>query len=144
MLFNSNEFIFIFLPIILLVFYSFARHKLTKLATLSLVIGSFSFYAYWSAMYLPLLLGSILCNYFIGRKIAAASRSIRGKRLLILGVAANLALLGYYKYTGFLLSSTNRLFHLTIPIPDIILPLGISFFTFTQIAYLVDSYKKET
>lgn len=140
MLFNSYEFIFVFLPLSLLVYFSLARLRFTKLATASLVLASLMFYSYWNISYLPLLLSSILFNYTIGKKVEKS----KSKGILIFGVAVNLILLGYYKYTGFFLNSINEIAGGSFVIPNIILPLGISFFTFTQTAYLVDAYRGET
>ena len=98
------------------------------------------FYAYWDARYLPLLLVSILFNYTVGSLIERH----KSKLGLIIGVTVNLSLLTYFKYTNFFLSSFNEMFQTAIYVPKIILPLGISFFTFTQIAYLVDAYRGET
>lgn len=90
--------------------------------------------------YLPLLIISILFNYSIGSYIERT----RLKSALIAGISTNLMLLGYYKYMGFFMSSCNALLLADLPVPEIILPLGISFFTFTQTAYLVDAYRGET
>lgn len=140
MLFNSYEFIFIFLPITLLVYFTFARFKLTKLATASLVIASLIFYSYWDIRYLPLLLISILFNYLIGTTIERT----RSKTFLIIGITVNLALLGYFKYMSFFIRAINDTVGSGFPVPEIILPLGISFFTFTQTAFLIDAFRGET
>jgi alginate O-acetyltransferase complex protein AlgI len=140
MLFNSYIFIFLFLPVTLLVFYLLARFKMIKTAQTSLVIASLIFYAYWDMRYLPLLLLSMGFNYIMGSKIEHS----RSKKLLAFSVGMDLALLGYFKYTDFFLQTINTLGGASIPLPHIILPLGISFFTFTQIAYLVDAYRGET
>lgn len=140
MLFNSFEFICVFLPVTLLVYFSLAKFRLTKLAILSLVIASLCFYSYWDIRYLPLLICSIIFNYFIGSLL----EKNRQKTTLFFGVLMNLALLGYFKYTGFFLHAVNDIFSASLFIPNIVLPLGISFFTFTQTAYLVDVYRGET
>ncbi|MBU2701197.1 alginate O-acetyltransferase complex protein AlgI [Sporomusaceae bacterium BoRhaA] len=140
MLFNSYEFIFVFLPIALLVYFMLAKFKLTKLATVSLVIASLVFYSYWDIRYLPLILGSIAFNYTIGSFI----EKTRNKHLLAFAILANLFLLGYFKYAAFFMQSFNDILGTSLFIPKITLPLGISFFTFTQIAYLVDAYRGET
>ena len=140
MLFNSYEFIFIFLPITLIVYFTLAKFRLTKLATTSLVVASLAFYSYWDIRYLPLLLGSILFNYTAGSFI----EKTRSKYLLAFAIFTNLSLLGYFKYTGFFVRSFNDILGTSVFVPDIILPLGISFFTFTQTAYLVDAYRGET
>lgn len=140
LLFNSYEFIFIFLPITLLIYFTLARFRLTKLATASLTIASLVFYSYWDIRNLPLILGSILFNYTIGSIL----EKTRKKGWLIFGVIINLSILGYFKYTGFFMGTLNDVIGTTLSIPPIILPLGISFFTFTQTAYLVDAYRGET
>lgn len=140
MLFNSYEFIFIFLPITLIVYFLLAKKRYIKSATGWLVFASLAFYSYWNIYYLPLLLVSILFNYNVGKKIEKTRR----KRILIFGIAFNISLLAYFKYAGFFVSSINTAFVTAIPVPNIILPLGISFFTFTQTAYLVDAYRGET
>lgn len=140
MLFNSYEFIFIFLPITLVVYFTLARFRYTKLATASLVFASLSFYSYWDIRYLPLLVSSILFNYTIGSFIEKR----KNKNSLTAGIMINLLLLAYFKYTGFFIKSLNDVIGTAIFVPEIILPLGISFFTFTQTAYLVDAYRGET
>lgn len=140
MLFNSYIFIFLFLPVTLLVFFFLARFKQMKAAQVALVIASLAFYAYWDIRYLPLLLASMAFNYIMGSKIEQS----RDKRMLAFSVGVDLALLGYFKYTDFFLQTVNTLGGSSIPLPHIVLPLGISFFTFTQIAYLVDAYRGET
>jgi D-alanyl-lipoteichoic acid acyltransferase DltB (MBOAT superfamily) len=143
MLFNSYSFIFLFLPIVLLGFFQLARlHRAYAAAWLA--ISSLFFYGYWNPAYVGLLLGSIVCNYAFGMWIAKAGvqhASARKKHVLIFAIAANLALLGYFKYANFFLSSANGLAGTNFSLGDIILPLGISFFTFTQIAFLVDTYQ---
>lgn len=140
MLFNSYEFIFMFLPITFFVYFLFGKLKLPKLALATLTVASLLFYSYWDMRYLPLLLLSIVFNYTMGGWIGKKG----SKNLLITGVVSNLLLLGYFKYTNFFLTSVNDIFQTMMYVPNIILPLGISFFTFTQIAYLVDSYRGET
>ncbi|HEY9647432.1 MAG TPA: MBOAT family protein [Chroococcidiopsis sp.] len=145
MLFNSFAFIFVFLPIALIGFFGIARFISAKMAIAWLAISSLAFYGYWSIAYLPLLGISIVFNYTIGSLIGRAPfQSQRSKQLLGLGITVNLLLLGYYKYAGFFLHSSNRLFNTDWFVPEIILPLGISFYTFTQTAYLVDAYRGET
>lgn len=140
MLFNSHEFIFLFLPVTLLIYFMLAKYRLTKLATASLVVSSLVFYSCWDIQYLPLLLGSIGFNYLVGSLL----EKTHDKLLLALGITANFLLLGYFKYTAFFISSINTGFGSALFVPEIVLPLGISFFTFTQTAYLVDAYRGET
>ena len=106
---------------------------------------SLFFYGWWNASYLMLLIGTIVINYLIGSYIASFQDKPR-LRLLILvaGLILNIGILAYYKYTGFILENINSLTELNLPIFTIILPLGISFFTFQQIAYLADTYRNES
>jgi D-alanyl-lipoteichoic acid acyltransferase DltB (MBOAT superfamily) len=143
MLFNSYGFIFLFLPIVLLGFFQLARVN-HAFAAGWLTAASLFFYGYWNPAYVGLLLGSIICNYAFGLWIAKAGvkqQSTRQKRLVAAALTANLLLLGYYKYANFFLGSINSATGAQISLGEIILPLGISFFTFTQIAFLVDTYQ---
>lgn len=142
MLFNSFEFIFIFLPIVFFVYYLLTYNNLIRLSRVWLVLSSLFFYSYWKLEYLPLILISIIINFFLGYLI---SYRVEYKRFfLILGIIFNLTLLGYYKYYDFLIENLNFFLDKKLPLLRLVLPLGISFFTFQQIAYLVDSYKQET
>ena len=143
MLFNSFLFIFCFLPIVLVGFFALARIS-HKLAAGWLTVASLFFYGWWDADYLALLLASIGFNYVLGRRIARlheAGLQKRSRQWLVLAIAANLILLGYFKYTIFFLSSLQTLGAVSGPLPTIVLPLGISFFTITQIAFLVDAHR---
>ncbi len=147
MLFNSYEYIIFFLPVTLVVYFALNRRKLTTAATAWLVLASLFFYSWWNVKYLALILGSIIFNFAIGtslRKSGQEGRSgVPKKAVLIIGIAANIALLGYYKYTDFFITNINALAGWQISLQKVILPLGISFFTFTQIAYLVDAYQSK-
>ncbi len=143
MLFNSLPFIFVFLPIVLIGFFVLGRVNRMAAATW-LALASFVFYGWWSPKYVLLLAASILFNYTAGLAIVRAGISgdaLRRKRLLVFALFANLALLGYYKYANFFLDNLNAVAASGISLGEIILPLGISFFTFTQIAFLVDAYQ---
>ena len=140
MLFNSYEFIFIFLPIVLFLYYGIAKKIGCIYAKYFLIVSSIAFYSYWDIRNLPILLVSIAVNFCIGRKIV----DTKEKRWLILGIVFNLLFLAYYKYANFFLDNISALFHTSFSHFDIVLPLGISFFTFTQTAYLVDAYRGET
>ncbi len=132
MLFNSYLFIFAFLPIILVGYFWLLKKRLIFGSKLWLVGGSLFFYGYWSVIYIPLLLLSIFVNYFIGNKINLNNVAVGGgKNYLIFGIFFNIALLSYFKYTDFFLSNFNSIFDANVPLSHIILPLGISFFTFT-------------
>jgi D-alanyl-lipoteichoic acid acyltransferase DltB (MBOAT superfamily) len=154
MLFNSYIFIFAFLPVMLIGYFWLLRQRLILGSKIWLVSGSLFFYGYWSVVYIPLLLFSVLVNFFVGSSISTNENNaatdqkrtikrISNKTLLLFGIVFNVGLLGYFKYTDFFLDNFNGIFASNIPLPHIVLPLGISFFTFTQIAFLVDSYKKE-
>ncbi|MCT7982831.1 MBOAT family protein [Laspinema sp. A4] len=145
MLFNSYVFIFGFLPVTLLVYFGLTRLRYVKAAIVWMAIASLFFYGYWNPPYLLLFLGSISLNYGFGRAIAASPlRGDRSKFLLIVGISINLIFIGYYKYAEFFLSSLNQVLNWNWQSTPIILPLAISFYTFTQIAYLVDAYRGET
>jgi len=141
MLFNSLPFLFLFLPLTLAGFFALGRYN-RKLAAGWLAAASLVFYGWWNVTYVTLLLGSMIFNYQVGTAIVrarAGGESRRAGRLLALGVTANLVLLGYYKYANFFLDSVNAALGTGYSLGEIILPLGISFFTFTQIAFLADA-----
>lgn len=142
MLFNSYEFIFAFLPITFCGFFTIAKLN-EKSAALWLALASLVFYGWSSPKYVVLLLGSISINYLVSYSIARAIQrpgSGSARLILIFGVATNLAALAYYKYAGFFVENWNALFHSDLAFA-LLLPLGISFFTFTQIAFLVDVFR---
>lgn len=138
MLFNSYEFIFLFLPVTLIIFFALSG---SKARATWLVLASIFFYGYWDFRYVPLLVVSITTNFLIGRKIF--NSATRKKFWLIAGIIFNLSLLFYFKYTGFFVQNINFFFGKSLFVPEIILPLGISFFTFTQTAFLVDTFRGE-
>jgi alginate O-acetyltransferase complex protein AlgI len=140
MLFNSYEFIFGFFPLVFLGFLILARTRIPSLVQAWLVICSLFFYGWWNYKYLALILVSILCNYFVGLLISHSKNHTR-RLWLILGLCFNLGLLGFFKYADFFISTTNIFFETDFNLLHIILPLAISFFTFQQIAYLVDRYQ---
>jgi len=147
MLFSSYEFIFVFLPVTLLVYFQLNRARRTVLGKAWLVLASLFFYAYWNWVHLPLILVSIGLNFLLGRRLARwpAGGDLRHKRRwLIAGIAANLLALAYYKYIHFITENLAWLWGLPVQMDPVVLPLAISFFTFTQIVYLVDSYRGET
>jgi alginate O-acetyltransferase complex protein AlgI len=145
MLFSSFSFVLFFLPITLIGYFSLNRFRLTTAANAWLLLASLFFYGWWNVRFLPLILGSVLFNYTIGHFIvvsdARGEYSALRKAMFILGIAGNILLLGYFKYTDFFLKNVNVLLGTNITLLHIILPLGISFFTITQIAFLVDAYE---
>jgi len=145
MLFNSPEFIFLFLPLTLLFFFLLGRKGYYQGAIAFLVTASLLFYAWWNPPYLALLIFSIFFNYTVGSALSKRLiLSISPKLLLVLGIAVNLALIGYFKYANFFVDNVRFILGKTFNFNQIILPLAISFFTFQQITYLVDAYRGET
>ena len=148
MLFNSFEFVFLFLPISLIAFFSIGRnHHYIKqqIPVLWLVCASLFFYGWWKPLNLPLIVLSIVINYSLGYLLGnVIEKSTLKKATVILGIAFNLALICYFKYASFLVRTVNQIADTNFDFPSIVIPLAISFFTFQQIAYLVDAYKGET
>jgi D-alanyl-lipoteichoic acid acyltransferase DltB (MBOAT superfamily) len=143
-LFSSPQFVFAFLPLSLLGYFAIARIAGARASLGWLTLCSLFFYGYWRLEYLPILIGSIGVNYAIAAGIQR--RASTGARraafaLLIAGITANLGVLGYFKYFGFFIETLNSLGATDLAAPNLLLPLAISFFTFQQITYLVDSYK---
>jgi D-alanyl-lipoteichoic acid acyltransferase DltB (MBOAT superfamily) len=144
-LFNSYPFVFLFLPAALAGFFALGRLS-ARAAAAWLTLVSLVFYGYWDIRYLALLLGSILVNYAAGRGLYELRQSERHRAksaLLIASIAVNLLVLGYFKYMDFFLTSLDTAFSTGWQPLNIILPLGISFFTFTQITFLVDTARGE-
>lgn len=140
MLFNSIEFLFFFLPVVLVVFLLLQRFGSLRLILLWLVACSMFFYAWWNPIYLLLLIFSACVNYSLGLMISRGGKD-RGGHWLVLGIVFNLGLLGYFKYANFFIENIRVAMDLSFNFEHIILPLGISFFTFQKIAYLVDARK---
>src|ERR1051326_7383350 len=137
MLFNSYEFIFVFLPATLLAYYLLGRHSALP-AKLTLGAASLIFYSFWNISYLPILVGSMLFNWCASQAILAKTlRPHRRDAALIGALVVNIGVLSYFKYSAFFLSLLHGNFNAHAAVAD--LPLGISFFTFTQIAFLVDA-----
>jgi len=151
MLFNSYVFIFAFFPIVFFGFFQIGKTS-HALASLWLTAASLFFYGWWDIRYVALLLTSIAFNYaagyVIGHRVARGRSGFiptdfvsQSKILLASAIAVNLILLGYFKYANFFVTNLNHLSGTSLNLDEIILPLGISFFTFTQIAFLVDTYQ---
>ncbi|KPK36125.1 MAG: alginate O-acetyltransferase, partial [Phycisphaerae bacterium SG8_4] len=144
MLFNSYLFIFYFLPVVLIGYYVLGRQQYYRLALGWLVLASLIFYGWWNPVYLLLIFSSIAFNFTLGLGLRAArvSPSQNGRRILLaIGIATNLFALAYFKYANFFVNNLNSLLETDFHLQKIILPLAISFFTFQQITYLVDTYK---
>jgi len=144
--FNSYVFIFIFLPITFFIYFYLNQKKFTEAGKGFLVFSSLFFYSWWNIAYLPIILSSMFFNYAIGNSLnnEESHHKFSKKSILTFGIVLNLVLLGYFKYTDFFIENINLLSDANIPTLDLALPLAISFFTFQQISYLVDSYKEET
>jgi len=152
MLFNSPVYIFLFLPVVVLGYFLFNHFRLVVAAKAWLVLSSLFFYGFWNPSYLTLIIGSMLANFALGTALHREKRTIkRGKyhhlkrkNILAAGVLFNLGLLGYFKYADFLIENFNLFLGQEAGYLNLGLPLAISFFTFQQIAYLVDSYQQDT
>ena len=142
MLFSSSIFIFGFLPIVLFIYYVLLR-KTNKIKNIFLLFSSVLFYAWGEPKYVVLLLLSIVLNWIFGLLIEKnRENKIKSKLILILMTTCNLLLLVFFKYLGFIITNLNILFKTNLEVPYIELPIGISFFTFQAISYVVDVYKK--
>ncbi len=144
MLFNSYEFIFLFLPITFFVYFYLNSKRLIVASKSFLVFSSLFFYSYWNPIYLPIILSSMVFNYAVGTTFLKEIKNINKKVLLSIGILFNIGLLGYFKYMDFFIENFNFIFNSEIGLLNLTLPLAISFFTFQQIAYLVDSCRGET
>jgi alginate O-acetyltransferase complex protein AlgI len=134
MLFTDPKFIFVFLPISLLLYFLSRRLIGGKVALWFLLLASAAFYGYWSIKYLSLLLVQILLNYLIARRLSES----QSRTLLWIGITMNLMLLGYFKYRNFFLENVGILTGTHLHLAALFVPLGISFHTFQQITYLAD------
>lgn len=142
MLFNSYTFLFAFLPLTLLGFWILASRGNARGAMLWLLAMSLVFYGWWNPVYLILLVGSVVVNYWIGSVLADASRAGMPNRfVLFAGISLNLGLIGWFKYLGFFAGIADAVAGTGFGPVAVALPLAISFFTFQQIAYLVDCHK---
>jgi len=141
MLFNSFPFLFVFLPVVAIVYYLLARGAMPRAAQLWLLVASLVFYGSAKPSYTPLLVGSILFNFLIGRTIARAQGKSR-KRFLVLGISINIAFLASFKYINFIFGALAAWWKPAFTLPDWTFPLGISFFTLQQFMYLVDCYEE--
>ena len=140
MLFSSSVFIFIFLPLVLFLYYISGK----KIRNYILLLASLIFYAWGGVNYLNILMVSILINYIFGLLIdKTVDRSHLRKFILILGIILNLALLFYYKYYDFFIENINNILNMNLELKRIVLPIGISFFTFQGMSYIIDIYRND-
>ena len=135
MVFSSLTFLFLFLPLTLILYYAVPK----KAKNLVLLVMSLVFYAWGEPVYVILMLYSILLNYAAGRLMESEPK--HKKAVLVFAVVLNLLILGFFKYYGFAVGSVNKAFGLSIPVRDIALPIGISFYTFQALSYVIDLYK---
>ncbi len=142
MIFNSTEFLFLFLPITLIGYFTLNNLNSKNISKLWLVLCSLFFYGYYNKWYLFIISSSLIVNFIIGNKIHSCTyKNLIGKTYLIIGITFNLLLLGYFKYYDFFIFNLNKIFITNLKVLNIMLPLGISFFTFQQLSFLIDSYK---
>lgn len=139
MLFYSFEFLYLFLPLVILGYFLTVRFFGHRSSLIFLVLASFIFYANWNINHVWILGGSILANYCLGRYLQQKN----SKLILTIGIILNLCVLGYYKYTNFFVDSISSIADTSWHVEAIILPLALSFYTFQQIAWLVDSFTKK-
>jgi alginate O-acetyltransferase complex protein AlgI len=149
LLFTSPHYLFLFLPLTVLCYFVLNRLDDKRVGKAWLVLASLYFYGYWNPAYLLLIVSSMLGNFGLGYALHRVKQANGGdannrKPVLIAGIVFNLGILGYYKYSDFLINNTNSLLGTNLPMLDLVLPLAISFFTFQQIAYLVDCYQEDT
>lgn len=140
MLFNSTLFILLFLPVSLIGWYLFQKIKNPIWAKLFLFTMSLWFYGYYNPWYLLVLLFSLICNFLISFVFSKTNTKTYRKLILYAGLLINIGLLFYFKYFNFFIDNCNFIFHTDLSIEKISLPLGISFFTFQQISFVIDRY----
>ncbi len=140
MIFASYGFIFLFLPLVLFIYFLLSKKFSLKVQHIFLIFASLFFYGYFNPTYLLIILSSIVVNYSLALLIQKQHRS---KLFLISGIIFNIGLLGYFKYYNFFVENINFVFQQDWTLKNILLPLGISFFTFQQFSFLLSVYKKE-
>lgn len=139
MVFSSMTFLCVFLPVVFLLYYIIPSLKCRNIL---LIIFSLLFYAYGEPVYVLLMIVSTVMNYAFGRMLDT-TRQGRRRLVLVLAVVCNLGMLGFFKYTDMLISTGNTLFHTEIPLTNLALPVGISFFTFQAMSYVIDVYRDD-
>lgn len=145
MVFSSAIFLFAFLPIVFLIYFTIPSIKLKNAL---LIIASLIFYAFGEPVYVFLMIASTVFNYAFGRLLGENSKNkknekIYRKAILILAVVLNIGMLAVFKYTGFIVTSINDICQTAFKVPEIVLPIGISFFTFQALSYVIDVYRDE-
>lgn len=141
MLFPSEIFLFVFLPTVLVIYYAFLR-KTKNLKNIFLLVASLFFYAWGEPTYVFLMIGTILFNYLYGVLIDRfREQTVAARLIMVAMVLTNVGILGWFKYSEFTVLQINRFLHTQIPVPDVELPIGISFFTFQAMSYVIDVYR---
>lgn len=139
MVFSNLVFLFIFLPAVLFLYYLSPKAGKNYI----LLLASLLFYAWGEPVYVLIMLGSICMNYLFARLLDQGKNAFQRKFWLVVSIIANLFVLGIFKYAGFFMENVNKLFHTVFPVPEIALPIGISFFTFQAMSYVIDVYRKD-
>jgi alginate O-acetyltransferase complex protein AlgI len=144
MLFNSYVFLLVFLPVVLLCWWAI-RGERQRL--LFLTLASYVFYGWWDWRFVPLMVASTSVDYIAGAHIAASAEHAKRKQWLMASLSFNLLVLGFFKYFGFFAASVDRVLEATgapdlIPVFAIVLPVGISFYTFNSMSYTIDVYRR--
>ena len=143
MLFNSYIFVFLFLPLSLAGYFGLNKFRLYSLAKIFLIGMSFWFYGYFNPWYLVIMVGSIVVNYVLSYTMLTCKSKYPRVAMFWAGILFNIGILFYFKYYDFFISNINAAFGTDFNLNNLVLPLGISFFTFQQLSYVIDSYKKE-
>lgn len=140
MVFSSFTFLFVFLPLVLLTYFIVKKRQHRNIV---LLIFSLIFYAWGEPIYIALMILSIIINYFLALRIDNVSSQSRKKKFLIIDIIVNILIIGFFKYGNFMIQNVNMLFHSNIPEMNLGLPIGISFYTFQILSYVIDVYKKQ-
>ena len=143
MLFNSYIFVFLFFPLVVFGYYAFHHWKKPKMALGWLLLMSMLFYGYNSIEYLFILITSVILNFGVVELMSRAKKAVQRRLLLAAGLGVNLGILFYYKYYDFFIENINAWFQTDYTFLRLMLPLGISFYTFQQLSYVIDSYRGE-
>lgn len=142
MLFNSYIFILLFLPLSVIGWYLLNRTKSELLPKVFLLGMSLWFYGYFNYKYLYIIIVSIIANFLLFKLLKSNVHNLLRKSAFVVGIVLNIGLLFYYKYLGFFTENINAVFNTDFFVTKLLLPLGISFFTFQQVSFVIDSYKK--
>ena len=143
MLFNSYVFIFLFFPIVISVYFIMNHNKKYTIAKIFLALASLFFYGYFNWSYSIIIISSIILNYLFSMILLSTKSSQTLKRIIFTSaLALNIGSLGIFKYYDFFITNINAVFNSSLNTLNILLPLGISFFTFQQLSYIIDSYNK--